>query len=76
MTAPPHAAWALTSALGRFDRASARLVEAATGEGEPEAAMVEMAEAKTQVEAGVAVVKFADEMWNALMEIAREPRRR
>lgn len=76
MTAIPHAALALTSALGRFDRASSRFVEAVTGAGEPEAALVELIEAKTQVQAGVAVVKFADEMWSALLSLSREPKRR
>ena len=76
MTAIPHAAMALTSALGRFDRASSRFVEAVTGAGEPEAALVEMVQAKAQVQAGVAVVKFADEMWSALLSLSREPRRR
>lgn len=76
MTAIPHAAMALTSALGRFDRASSRFVEAVTGAGEPEAALVELVEAKTQVQASVAVVKFADEMWDALHAMSREPPRR
>ncbi|MBL8537546.1 MAG: hypothetical protein JNM59_09110 [Hyphomonadaceae bacterium] len=69
MTAIPHAALALTSALGRFDRASLRTVEAATGVGEPEAALVDLIEAKTQVKASVAVVRFADEMWKALLAL-------
>lgn len=74
MTAIPHAAMALTSALGRFDVASSRLIEAATGADDVamSEAMVEMIEAETQAKAGVAVIRFADEMWDALLSIARE----
>lgn len=76
MTAIPHAAEALTSASGRFERSSARLLEAASGVGgdmaEP---LVEMIAAKTQFKAAVATVRFADEMWDALLEIGREPKR-
>lgn len=74
MTAIPHAAVALTSALGRFDSAASRAVEAATG-GDDVAmgeALVEMTEAKTQAKAGVAIIRFADEMWDALLSIGRE----
>ena len=73
MTAIPHAAEALTSASGRFERSSARLLEAASGAGgdmaEP---MVEMIVAKTQFKASLAVVRFADAMWDALIEISRD----
>ena len=78
MTAIPHAARALTSALGRFERASVRSLEAATGVGEdldPVTPIVEVIEAKTQVKAAVAVVRFSDEMWKALIEIQRDQRR-
>jgi hypothetical protein len=76
MTAIPHASLALTSALGRFERAGSRLLGAATGAGEaPAPALVEMIEAKTQLKAGVAVVRFADEMYEALLEIGRERER-
>lgn len=77
MTAIPHAAEALTSASGRFERASARLLEAASGAdgGEMASALVEMGEAKTQFKAGVAVVRFADEMWEELLRIGVEPPR-
>lgn len=74
MTAIPHAAEALTSASGRFERASARLLEAASA-GESDAmtaSLVEMTEAKVQFKAGVAVVRFADEMWDALLDLAKE----
>jgi len=73
VTAIPHAAEALTSASGRFERSSARLLEAASGVGGDVAApLVEMIEAKAQFKAGVAVIRFADEMWDALIEISRD----
>ena len=60
MTAIPHAAEALTSALDRFGHASMRVLEAVTGADESDlgAAFVEMTEAKTQLKASVAVVRF------------------
>jgi flagellar hook protein FlgE len=74
MTAIPHAAEALTSALDRFGSASSRLLEAVTGADEDAgAALVDMIEAKTQLKASVAVIRFSDEMWDALIEMAREP---
>lgn len=78
MTAIPHAALALTSALDRFGHASARVLEAVTGAGEGDlgAALVEMSAAKTQAKAGVLTIRFADEMYQALLEIAREPQPR
>lgn len=76
MTAIPPAAMALTSALGRFDRASVRMIGAAIGAGDPEAAVVDVAQAKAEVSAGVAVVRFSDAMYKALLDIAREPERR
>ena len=78
MTAIPHAALALTSALDRFGHASARVLEAVTGADDTDlgTALVEMTEAKTQAKAGVAVIRFADEMYEALLEIGQEPQRR
>ncbi|MCX7356635.1 MAG: hypothetical protein NT015_00560 [Alphaproteobacteria bacterium] len=78
MTAIPHAALALTSALDRFGHASARVLEAVTGADDADlgAALVAMTEAKTQAKAGVAVIRFADEMYQALLEIGQEPQRR
>ena len=78
MTAIPHAALALTSALDRFGHASARVSEAVTGGGEGDlgAALVEMSAAKTQAKAGVALIRFADEMYEALLEIGQEPQPR
>lgn len=77
MTAIPHAALALTSALDRFGHASARVLEAVTGADEKDlgAALVQMSAAKTQAKAGVAVIRFADEMWDALIEMGRTPQR-
>jgi hypothetical protein len=77
MTAIPHAAEALTSALDRFGSASSRLLEAVTGVDEDAGeALAGMIEAKTQLKASVAVVRFSEEMWNALLEISQEPRER
>lgn len=77
MTAIPHAAEALTSASGRFERSSARLLEAASGAGDDMAEpLARMIAAKTQFKAGLAVVRFADEMWDALIEMAKAPQRR
>lgn len=79
MTAIPHAAKALTSALDRFGSASSRLLEAVTGVDEHEDlgdALVDMIEAKAQAKASVAVIRFSDEMWDALIEIGQEPRER
>lgn len=74
MTAIPHAAEALTSASGRFERASARLLEAASGASAPHMAhaLAELIEAKVQYKAGVAVVRFSDEMWRTLVEIGQD----
>jgi hypothetical protein len=76
VTAIPHAAEALTSASGRFEQASVRLLEAASGAGDGDMAtpLAQMLEAKTQYKAGLAVIRFSDEMFAALVEIGREPR--
>lgn len=77
MTAIPHAAEALTSASGRFERSSARLLEAASGGAGADMgeALADMSLAKTQFKAGVALMRFADEMWDALIDLAQEPKR-
>lgn len=76
MSAIPHAAEAMTSASGRFEHASARLLEAASGAGNGDMAtpITQMIEAKVQFQAGVALIRFADEMYQALLDIGREPR--
>ncbi len=78
MTAIPHAALALTSTLDRFGHASARVLEAVTGADDAGlgSALVEMSAAKTQAKASVAVIHFADEMFQALLEIGQEPQPR
>ena len=78
MTAIPHAAEALTSAFSRLEHASSRVLGAALGSSDTDeaAAVVDMIEAKTQVKAAVAVVRFSDEMFQALIEIGKEPQAR
>ena len=75
MTAIPHAAEALTSALDRFGHASMRVLGAVTGADESDLgeAFVDMTKAKTQLKASVAVIRFSDEMWRALVEIGQQP---
>jgi hypothetical protein len=77
MTAIPHAAEALTSALDRFGHASSRVLGAVTGVSDADlgSALVDTSAAKAQLQAGVAVIRFSDEMWRALVEIVQEPRR-
>jgi len=78
MTAIPHAAQALTSALDRFELASVRVLGAVTGAEDENlgTALVDLSAAKTQVKASVTVVRFADEMWGALIAIGAEPQPR
>ena len=75
MTAIPHAAEALTSALDRFGHASARVLEAVTGADDADLgeSLVDMMKAKAQAKASVAVIRFSEEMWDALIEIGKEP---
>jgi hypothetical protein len=75
MTAIPHAAEALTSALDRFGHASWRVLGAVTGGDEADlgSALADMSAAKVQAQAGAAVIRFSDEMWRALVEIVQEP---
>ncbi len=75
MTAIPHAAEALASASGRFERASVRLLKAASGADEDiGAALVDMSQAKIEFKASLAVIRFSNEMWEALLDIKRERR--
>ncbi len=71
MTAIPHAAEALTSALDRFERASPRLLGAVSGATSDDAGeqLVQITAAKIQFSAGVALIHFSDEMWSALMDM-------
>lgn len=75
MTAIPHAAGALTSALGRFERASQRLLEAATGASDVDIVtpLVEISEARHQAQAGLAMLRFSDAMMQTLLELQSEP---
>jgi hypothetical protein len=76
MTAIPHAAEALTSALDRFDQASARLLGAVSGVDDSDVGeqLVQISAARVQFSAGVALVHFSDEMWAALIDIkANDP---
>ncbi len=77
MTAIPHAGMALTSALDRFEHAASQVLEAVTGASDAKLAegLVAMSAAKTQVKASVALVRFSDEMYAALLEIGHRPRR-
>lgn len=78
MTAIPHAAEALTSALDRFGHASVRVLEAVTGVRDADLgeSLVEMTQAEAQAKASVAVIRFSEQMWDALVEIGQEPRQR
>nr|AQQ75080.1 hypothetical protein [uncultured bacterium] len=75
VSAIPHAAEALTSASGRFEHASVRLLEAASGAGDGDVAtsLVDLAQAKAQFAAGLGLLRFSDEMLRELIEMAREP---
>lgn len=78
MTAIPHAAEALTSALDRFGHASVRVLEAVTGADDAALgeSLVDVMKAKVQAKASIAVIRFSDEMFEALLEIGHEPQRR
>lgn len=77
MTAIPHAGMALTSALDRFEHASLQVLGAVTGGHDAKLAegLAAMSAAKTQVKASVALVRFSDEMFEALLKIGQEPQR-
>ena len=76
MTAIPHAAEALTSALDRFEQASTRLLGAVSGVTDDDVGeqLVEITAAKMQFSAGVALIHFSDEMWSALIDIKANDR--
>ena len=76
MTAIPHAAEALTSALDRFEHASTRLLGAVSGVSNDDVGeqLVQITAAKIQFSAGVALIHFSDEMWSALMDIRANDR--
>lgn len=74
MTAIPHAAMAITSALDRFKPASSRALEAVTGASDADmsASFVNMRETKVQAIAGVSIIRLSDGMYRALLELTRE----
>ncbi len=71
MTAIPHAAGARSNALGRFERASMRRLEAAIGAGEDDEIVTPIA-ATTGVQAragpGSSGAHFSNQLWGALIE--------
>ena len=71
MSAISSPALALASAFDRFERSGARAVAAASGDERYDLAteMVDQIEAVAEVKANVALVRFADEMWNALLDV-------
>ncbi len=70
MTAIPHAAGAPSSALGRFERASMRRLEAAIGAGEDEEITPVSATTgvQTRTRPGSGGAHFSDQLWKALIE--------
>ena len=75
MSATPSPALALSRAFDRFERSSARALDAVADVGDADlaSALVNQDEAVTEVKAVVATVRFSDEMWRALLEIGKEP---
>jgi hypothetical protein len=72
MTAIPHAAEALTSALDRLDRANTRVLGAVSGVGDDNdlgSALADASGARMQFRATVALIHFSDDMWRELMNI-------
>ena len=71
MTAIPHAAEALTSALDRLDHANTRVLEAVSGSGDGDigSALADASQARLQYRATVALIKFSDEMFHELIKI-------
>lgn len=74
MSATPSPALALTRAFDRLELSGARVVNAAKGDAELATALVAQVEAKTQIRAALALVRFSDEMTKALLEITRPSR--
>ena len=74
MTAIPHAALALTSALDRFEHAGSRMLGAVTGADDASigSAFVDMSTAKVQAVAAISMIRFSDEMWKALVDMSQE----
>ncbi|MFT3728682.1 MAG: hypothetical protein QM759_12730 [Terricaulis sp.] len=71
MTAIPHAAEALTSALDRLDRANTRVLGAVSGAANEDigSALADASQARMQFRATVALVRMSDDMFKELMNI-------
>ena len=65
---------AINAAFTRYDRASKNLLDGVSGvsDADPAVAMAEQVVAKRQVQASVATVRIADEMFRELLQISRE----
>jgi hypothetical protein len=65
---------ALTGATDRFEHASMRLLGAVSGGDMDDAgaALADMSAARVQFKAAAAVIRFSNEMWDALLEIGRD----
>jgi hypothetical protein len=72
MTAIPHAAEALTSALDRLDRASTRALGAVSGASDDDvgSALVDVSKARMQYRATLSLVRFSDDMFQELIKMA------
>lgn len=72
MTAIPHAAEALTSALDRLDRANTHVLEAVSGVGDQDvgSALADASQARVQLRASLALVRFSDDMFQELIKMA------
>ena len=73
MTAIPHAAEALTSALDRFEQAGPRLLGAVSGtcdENDFGSALGDMNQARMQFRATLSLVRFSDDMMQELIKMA------
>lgn len=73
MNAMAIAQYGMLAASRRFEDAAQRTVEAASGatDGDLVSGIVDMTQAKTAFAASAKVMRFADEMWDALLEIQR-----
>ena len=64
---------ALDGAFARYQRTSGAFIGAVAGASDADAgaAVAEMIEAKTQAKAVMSTIRFSDEMFKALIDIAR-----
>jgi len=77
MTAIPHAAEALTSALDRLDRANTRVLGAVSGVGGEDvgSALADASQAQMQFRAALSLVRFSDDMLQELIKMAANDQR-